>query len=107
MIRFGGSRAAPESRANQGLTGGADNRWLLYSDGMEVNLSPDLETRLSRMACREDRTAEMLIREAVEKLVTYEDWFLGEVDRGLAAAEQGEFIEHDDVRALIDRWYPA
>jgi predicted transcriptional regulator len=30
-----------------------------------------------------------------------------EVDQGLAAADRGEFVEHDDIRNMIDRRYPA
>jgi predicted transcriptional regulator len=72
---------------------------------MEVHLDPDLEARLSRMATRQGRDAEALVRQAVERLVDYEDWFLQEVDTGLDAADRGEFIGHDAVRKLIDDRY--
>jgi predicted transcriptional regulator len=39
--------------------------------------------------------------------VNYEEWFLGEVDKGLAAAERGEFVDHADVRKMIDERYPG
>lgn len=38
---------------------------------------------------------------------THEDWFLREVDERLAAADRGEFIDHDEVRQMIDRKYPG
>lgn len=47
------------------------------------------------------------MQEAVERLLNYEDWFSREVDQGIAAADAGEFVEHDDVRRLIERRYPA
>jgi predicted transcriptional regulator len=72
---------------------------------MEVHLDPDLQARLSRMAAQQGRDAEALIHDAVERLVDYEDWFLREVGKGLDAADQGEFIEHDAVRKLIDDRY--
>ena len=74
---------------------------------MEVHFNPDLETKLSRMAAQRGRTAETLVEEAVERLVDYEDWFLGEVDKGLAAADRGEFIDHSDIRKMIDARYPG
>jgi predicted transcriptional regulator len=37
----------------------------------------------------------------------HEDWFLRAVDEGLAAADRGEFIDHDDLRQMIDRKYPG
>ena len=68
---------------------------------------PDLQEKLSRIATQQGRAAETLVREAVERLVDYDDWFLQEVDKGLAAADRGEFIEHDAVRKLIDTRYPG
>ena len=59
------------------------------------------------MATQQGRDAETLVLEAVERLVDYDGWFLQEVDKGLAAADQGEFIEHDAVRKLIDTRYPG
>lgn len=59
------------------------------------------------MATRQGRAAEMLVQEAVERLVDYDDWFMEEVDKGLAAADRGEFVEHDAVRKLINTRYPG
>jgi predicted transcriptional regulator len=43
----------------------------------------------------------------VERLVDYDEWFLREVKKGLAAADRGEFIEHDEIHNLIDSRYPG
>jgi predicted transcriptional regulator len=48
-----------------------------------------------------------LVQEAIERLVDYDDWFLREVDKGVAAAERSEFVEHADVRKMIDDRYPG
>jgi predicted transcriptional regulator len=74
---------------------------------MEVHFNPDLKAKLSRMAAQQGRDAETLVLEAVERLVDFDEWFLREVDKGLAAADQGEFVEHDAVRRLIDTRYPG
>jgi predicted transcriptional regulator len=74
---------------------------------MEVHLSPDVQAKLARMATQQGRDAEVLVQEAVERLVDYDDWFLQEVDKGLAAADRGEFVEHDAIRKLIDSRYPG
>jgi predicted transcriptional regulator len=68
---------------------------------------PDLKAKISRMNAQQGRKAEALVREAVERLVDTDGWFLQEVDKGLAAADRGEFIEHDAVRKLIDTRYPG
>lgn len=74
---------------------------------MEVQLTPDQQARLSRMAAAQGCEERALVLEAVERLLNYEDWFSREVDKGIAAADAGEFVEHDDVRRLIERRYPA
>ncbi len=74
---------------------------------MEVHFKPDLEAKLSRLATHQGRNAEALVQEAVERLVDYDDWFLQEVDKGLASADRGEFVEHRAIRELIDRRYPG
>jgi predicted transcriptional regulator len=30
-----------------------------------------------------------------------------EVEKGLAAADRGEFVDHEEIRKLIDRRYPG
>jgi predicted transcriptional regulator len=72
---------------------------------MDVPLNPDLQAKLSRLATQQGRASEALVVEAVERLVNYDEWFLREVDKGLAAADRGEFVEHSDVRKMIDERY--
>jgi predicted transcriptional regulator len=74
---------------------------------MEVQLTPDQQAKLSRMAEAQGRAAESLVQEAVERLLSYDEWFSREVDKGLAAADRGEFVEHADIRGMIERRYPA
>lgn len=38
--------------------------------------------------------------------LNYEEWFLREVDKGIAAADLGKLVDHSDVRKLIDERYP-
>jgi len=33
----------------------------------------------------------------VERLVSFDDWFLRQVEIGLAQADRGELLEHEDV----------
>ncbi len=72
---------------------------------MEVRLKPDLQEKLARLANQQGRDSESLVVEAVEHLVNYDEWFTQEVEKGLAAADRGEFIAHEDVRKLIDGRY--
>jgi predicted transcriptional regulator len=74
---------------------------------MEVRLNPELQAKLTRLATQQGRDSEALVVEAVERMVNYDEWFLQEVEKGLAAADRGEFVDHEDVRKLIDRRYPG
>ena len=78
-----------------------------YHESMEVQLTFDQEAKLTRMATEQGRAAETLVQEAVERFLNYDEWFSREVDKGLAAADRGEFVEHDDIRKMIDSRYPA
>ena len=77
----------------------------VYTDGMEVHLSPEIESKLNRLAAQQGRNSESLVNEAVERLVDYDTWFMGEVKKGLAAADRGEFIDHEEIGKTIDSRY--
>jgi predicted transcriptional regulator len=36
-----------------------------------------------------------------------DEWFVQEVEKGIAAADRGEFVDHEDIRKLIERRHPA
>jgi predicted transcriptional regulator len=68
---------------------------------MEVTLSPDVEAKLARMALDRGTDAQALAREAIERLVDYDEWFAQQVEKGLAQIERGETLGHDEVGALL------
>ena len=74
---------------------------------MEVDFSPDLEAKLASLAAEQGRDTKALVREAVERFVSYDEWFIREVEKGSAAADRGEFNEHEEIGKLIDRRYPG
>ena len=74
---------------------------------MEVNIGPDLQAKLARLASERGKDPQALVQEAIERFVNYDEWFLRQVERGLAAADRGEFIDHEDIGKLIDRRCPG
>jgi predicted transcriptional regulator len=74
---------------------------------MDVPLNPELQAKLRRLAEQQGRASTALIVEAVERMVNYDEWFLREVDRGLAAADRGELVDHQDVGKMIDEPSPT
>jgi predicted transcriptional regulator len=71
---------------------------------MEVQFSADLQTKLSRIALEQGRDSAALVVEAVERMVNYDEWFLAEVDRGLAQIESGQTLSHEEVGARLDKY---
>lgn len=74
---------------------------------MEVDFTPDLEAKLTRLAAEQGRDLKALVREAVERLVDYDEWFIREVEKGLAAADRGDFVDHEEIGKIIDGRYPG
>jgi predicted transcriptional regulator len=74
---------------------------------MEVNIGADLQAKLARLATERGSDTQALVREAIERLVDYDEWFLREVETGLAAADRRELIDHEEIGKLINRRYPG
>lgn len=70
---------------------------------MEVNLNPDLQARLALLAAEQGRDSGTLAREAIERLVDYDEWFVGEVAKGLAATDRGDLLTHEEVGGRLDK----
>jgi len=70
---------------------------------MDVHLSPELQAKLERLAAHQGRDAESLVQETLERLVEYDEWFIREVEKGLAQVERGEVLEHEEVGARIEK----
>jgi len=70
---------------------------------MDVHLSPDLEGKLVRAAGRRGISADVLIRESSERAVDDDDWFIREVEKGLAQIDAGQVLTHDAVGARLEQ----
>jgi predicted transcriptional regulator len=70
---------------------------------MEVFLPADLQAKLTRIAQERGTEPQALAREAIERLVEYDDWFVREVEKGLAQIERGETLSHEEVGARVEK----
>jgi predicted transcriptional regulator len=70
---------------------------------MEVHLNPDMQAKLARLAAEQGRNTEALVQEAIARFVDYDEWFIREVERGLASADRGELLTHEDVGAWLEK----
>ena len=70
---------------------------------MELNLPVELEGKLAAAASRRGVSVEALAREALERAVDYDDWFIREVEKGLAQIDAGQVVTHDAVGARLEQ----
>ena len=70
---------------------------------MEVHLNPDVQDKLTRIAAARGSDAEGLAREAIERFVDYDEWFIHEVEKGLASAGRGELLSHAEVGVRLEK----
>jgi predicted transcriptional regulator len=70
---------------------------------VELTLSPELQAKLTRIAHQRGVDAQVLAREAIERFVDYDDWFVREVEKGLAQVDRGEILSHDEVGARLEK----
>jgi predicted transcriptional regulator len=69
---------------------------------MDVELLPDLEAKLNRLAAEQGRAVTQVVSDAVERLVDYDTWFMKAVQEGEAHADRGELLPHDEVVNRIE-----
>ena len=70
---------------------------------MELKLTPELQAKLNEVAAQQGRDAQSLVQDAVERLVDYDQWFVREVEKGLAQIDRGEVLEHEEVGARLEK----
>jgi predicted transcriptional regulator len=70
---------------------------------MEVHFTPEQEAQLSQIAHHSGTDTEQLVKGAALRLLHDDARFREGVQRGIAAAERGEFVEHAEVWANVEK----
>jgi predicted transcriptional regulator len=70
---------------------------------MEVHLTPGQEAELSEIASLKRRDADKLAQEVLDFYLKDEARFVEAVKQGIASADRGDLIKHDEVLARIGR----
>jgi predicted transcriptional regulator len=63
--------------------------------------SPEVKARLELLAGRTRRSKSFLTNEAVERYLAEEEDFIRDVEAGIADADAGNLIEHEDAKRYI------
>lgn len=70
---------------------------------MEVRLQPEKEAQLAQIAAQRGLKTDELAEEVLSRYLEDDKHFVEAVNLGLAAAERGEFIEHEEVGKKLKR----
>lgn len=70
---------------------------------MEVTLSAELQAKLVRLAQERGTNPQELAREAIKRLVDDDDWFVREVEKGLAQIDGGQTLTHEEVGGRLNK----
>lgn len=68
-----------------------------------VSLPKSLARRVAKLSIATRRTPEAVLKTALNRGLDYEEWFLSQVNSGLAEADRGDLISHEEVKADLDR----
>ncbi|MGA2424012.1 MAG: hypothetical protein ABSG07_08420 [Terriglobales bacterium] len=70
---------------------------------MEVRLQPEKEAQLAQIAAQRGLKTDELAQQVLSSYLEDDTRFVEAVNLGLAAADRGEFVEHDEVGAKIQQ----
>jgi predicted transcriptional regulator len=68
---------------------------------MEVRLQPEKEAQLAKIAAQRGLKTDELAEQVLSQYLEDDKRFIEAVNIGIAAADRGEFVEHDEVGRRI------
>jgi len=71
---------------------------------VSVRLDPALNDQLTAIAAAFDRPKSWVIDQALRDFIAVQKWQLAAIDEGIAAADAGRVVAHDDVAAWVQSW---
>jgi len=70
---------------------------------MEVHFTPETESKLAGIAAQQGRDTDELVQEVLSRYLEQEAHFAEAVQKGIACADRGDLLDHDEVVARIER----
>ncbi len=72
---------------------------------MEVHFSPEQQARLAQIATKAGTEPANLVADVVTRYLESEAKFLAAVERGIVAAQRGEFLEEEEMDSRVDAMF--
>jgi predicted transcriptional regulator len=70
---------------------------------MELHFTPEEEARLSQIAAQAGTDVERLVKHAALRLLEVDTRFRAAVREGVAQADRGQFMEQEEMDALLEQ----
>jgi len=64
---------------------------------MEVHFTPEVQTKIDRVAAENGSASDEYVRQLVERYLDQDSWFRQKVKKGLDQLDRGEFLTHEEV----------
>jgi predicted transcriptional regulator len=74
---------------------------------MEVHFTPEQQAQLAQIATQAGTAPDRLVTNVVVRYLDEEARFLAAVEKGIAAADRGEFIEEEEMDVRLEAMFKA
>lgn len=71
---------------------------------LTVRIDEAVAQRLDRLAERLERPQAEVAAQAIEDFLALQEWQIGEIEAGLAAADRGEFATKEQLADILERF---
>jgi predicted transcriptional regulator len=72
---------------------------------MEIHFTPEQQAQLAQIATKAGTVPERLVTNVVTRYLDEEGRFLAAVEKGITAAERGQFIEEEEMDARLEAMF--
>ncbi|MGO9642402.1 MAG: CopG family ribbon-helix-helix protein [Terriglobales bacterium] len=73
------------------------------SSVLTLRLDPKLKNRLDRLSKSMNRSRSFVAAQAIQEYVSVNEWQIGEIKKGLAEADAGDFATDEEMQQTIRR----
>lgn len=74
----------------------------MTTEAFTVRAEADIVHQLDHMADSLDRSRNYLVNQAIKEYLASHAWQIEKVTQGIAAADRGELVEHDDMMRELE-----
>jgi predicted transcriptional regulator len=70
---------------------------------MEIELLPRQVAELTEIAAQTGRGTDELVRQAVDQMISENEWLRQEAKIGIEQVERGDFLEEEEMASRVER----